>query len=175
MNELRIAQFFSLGATKIDSNGRPLKVPDGNGNLIDLKTWHHYQNYFVGQDKVYSGTTYRFAPFQADGAMASLNGENDQLQVLFPNTEYALRLVEEGNGNRLSELTLTTIWLNSLDEFTSLSHADFYIGIGASYSDTTIELRFRSAIDSVGSAFPARTLTRDLVGPLPLNAELSLR
>lgn len=155
MNELRIAQFFGL------------KTSSG--------TQHNYQNYFVGESKDYGGVSYAFVPFQADGAMASLNGENDQLQVLFPNTEIALRLVEEGNGNRLSELTLTTVWLNSADGFTSLQNQDFYIGIGASYSDTTIELRFRSAIDSVGAGFPSRTLTRDLVGPLPLNAELSLR
>ena len=37
------------------------------------------------------------------------------------------------------------------------------------------ELRFRSAIDSVGSTFPGRSFTRDMVGPLPLNSELYLR
>ena len=49
------------------------------------------------------------------------------------------------------------------------------MGIGASYSDTTIELRYRTAMDSVGATFPGRTLTRSLVGPLPLNAELVLQ
>lgn len=154
MDEIRIAQYFRLQAA---------------GGVL-----HLYQNYFVGESSTYGSEPYLFAPFRADGAMASLNGENDQLQVLFPNTEYALRLVEEANGNRLSELTFTTAWLNASGAIT-ISHADYYIGIGASYSDTTLELRFRSAIDSVGSAFPARTLTRSLVGPLPLNAELYLR
>jgi hypothetical protein len=49
------------------------------------------------------------------------------------------------------------------------------VGIGASVSETTIELRYRSAIDSVISNFPSRTVTRQLVGPLPLNANISLR
>lgn len=154
MTEIRIAQYFKL--------------------VTSTNVTHRYQNYFVGQSSTFGGESYLFAAFQADGAMASLNGENNQLQVLFPHTEFALRLVEGGNGNRLSELTLTTAWLNSSGSITT-TNADFYIGIGASFSDTTIELRFRSAIDSVGSSFPARTLSRDLVGPLPLNAELSLR
>ena len=103
-----------------------------------------------------------------------MNGDNENLRILFPNIEVALRLVEQANGNRLSELTFVTAWLNASEEIIT-PMVDYYIGIGASYSDTTIELRFRSAVDSVGSAFPARTLTRDLVGPLPLNSELYLR
>lgn len=154
MTEIRIAQYFRL----LTSNG----------------VVHRYQNYYVGESKTLGGEPYLFAPFRVDGAVAALNGDNEQLQALFPNTEYALRLVEGGDGNRLSELQLTTAWLNGLDEIATL-YTDNYIGIGASFSDTTIELRFRSAIDSVGSAFPARTLSRELVGPLPLNAELSLR
>jgi hypothetical protein len=81
---------------------------------------------------------------------------------------------ERGDGNRLSELELTTAWLNAAGTITN-TVTDYYIGLGASFSDTTIELRFRSAVDSVGSTFPGRTMTRDLVGPLPLNSELYLR
>ena len=154
MTEIRIAQYLELTTT--------------NG------TTHRYQNYFVGQSSTLLSATYAFAPFQADGALASLNGDNETLRILFPNIEVALRLVEQGDGNRLSELTLTTAWLNANDQILT-TLPDYYIGIGASYSDTTIELRFRSAMDSIGSAFPARTLTRELVGPLPLNSELYLR
>jgi hypothetical protein len=154
MATLKIAQYFKLTT----SNGTVLR----------------YQNYFVGQSSSYLSESYSFAPFRAEGALATLNGDNQQLQVLFPNVEYALRLVEQGNGNRLSELQLTTAWLNGSDQI-STTLSDYYLGIGASFSETTIELRFRSAIDSVGSQFPGRTLTRDLVGPLPLNADLYLR
>jgi hypothetical protein len=154
MAEIRIAQYF--------------KLTTATGIV------HRYQNYFVGDTSNYLSEAYSFVPFRAEGAMATLNGENQTLQVLFPNVELALRLLEQGNGNRLSELELTTAWLNASGQIqTALT--DYYIGIGSSYSDTTVELRFRSAIDSVGSAFPARTLTRDLVGPLPLNSELFLR
>ena len=154
MNTLKIVQYFKL----VTAQGRT----------------HRFQNYFVGSTSTLLGETYDFAPFRADGALASLTGENQQFQVLFPNLEYALRLVEEANGNRLSQLTFSTAWLDGNDQI-DRPVTDYYLGIGASFSDTTIELRFRSAIDSVGSQFPGRTLTRDLVGPLPLNAELYLR
>jgi hypothetical protein len=154
MSEIRIAQYFKLATA---------------GGVI-----HRYQNYFVGASSTYLSESYSFAPFQASGALATLNGDNETLQVLFPNLEVVLRLVEQANGNRLSTLAFTTAWLNASDQIlTPLT--DYYIGIGASFSETTVELRFRSAIDSVGSAFPARTLTRENVGPLPLNSELYLR
>jgi hypothetical protein len=153
MTEIRIAQYLKLAST-----AQTLR----------------YQNYFVGQASTFLSETYDFAPFRAEGALASLNGDNENLRILFPNVEVALRLLEQANGNRLSELTFTTAWLNANEQVIN-TVTDYYIGIGASYSETTIELRFRSAVDSVGSAFPARTLTRDLVGPLPLNSELYLR
>jgi hypothetical protein len=153
MAEIRIAQYFKLVTTS-----QTLR----------------YQNYFVGAASTYLSESYDFAPFRAEGALASLNGDNENLRILFPNIEVALRLVEQANGNRLSELTFVTSWLNASEQVIT-TVTDYYIGIGASYNDTTIELRFRSAVDSVGSAFPARTLTRDLVGPLPLNSELYLQ
>lgn len=151
---IRIAQFFRLTT----SAGRV----------------HRFQNYFIGESRSYLGQSYEFAPFQADGALASLNGENQQLRILFPSQEVVIRLVEEGDGNRMSELELTTAWLSGSDQIVT-TYQDFYVGIGATYNDDTVELRFRSAMDSVGAGFPARTLTSDNVGILPLNADLALQ
>lgn len=154
MSTIRICQFLKL------------RTADG--------VTHRYQNYFVGENASLQSESYAFAPFRADGSLAALNGENQQLQVLFPHIDYALVLVERGNGNRLSELELATAWLNASGSIVN-TVTDYYIGLGASFNDSTIELRFRSAVDSVGSTFPARSFTRDLVGPLPLNSELYLR
>jgi hypothetical protein len=148
-----------------------------------------FQNFFYNASSSNSiaipGTDsplYAFAPFSVQGATAQLNGENNILQVLFPFTTFGVRLVEEANGNRLSSMEMKTIWLETnssgnapSDYIASAQYTDFYTGIGASFSDTTIELRFKSAMDSVNANFPARTLTRDNVGRLPLNADLSLQ
>ena len=156
MTEVRLAQYFYL----VTSTG----------------TRHRYQNFFVSEPRILDGARFDFAPFRAEGSTANLNGDNDMVRVLFPNVEFAIRLVEQGDGNRLSELTLTTQWLTAdLAPALGRTYRERYVGIGASYSDTTIELRYRTAMDSVGATFPGRTLTRGLVGPLPLNAELVLQ
>jgi hypothetical protein len=163
MTEVRLAQYFYL--------------------VTSAGTQHRYQNFFVNAKPLVElleedGKTHRynFAPFRAEGSTANLNGDNGMLRVLFPNVEFAIRLVEQGDGNRLSELTLTTQWLTAdLTPALGRTYRERYVGIGASYSDTTIELRYRTAMDSVGASFPSRTLTRSLVGPLPLNAELVLQ
>ena len=156
MSEIRLAQWFNL---KVDKEREPR---------------HRYQNFFVQESRVLNSARYEFAPFTVEGSIANLGGDNGLLRVLFPNAEFALVLVEQGKGNRLSELTLTTQWLNAALN-PSRSYEERYVGIGAGFSDTTIELRFRTAMDSVGAQFPARTLTRGLVGPLPLNAQLVLQ
>ena len=153
MSEIRICNFFDLSTT----TGKQ----------------HYYQNYFIAESKSFLGQPYAFAPFQADGALANLNGDNQQLRVLFPAQELVIRLVEEGDGNRLSVLRLTTAWVTAAVAI-STTFTDYFIGTGSTFSDTAVELRFRSSMDSVGANFPARTLTADNVGVLPLNAELYL-
>lgn len=152
-------------------------------------TAKRFQNFFYNASSsnavAIPGTSsplYGFAPFSVQGATAQLNGENETLQVLFPFTTFGVRLVEEGDGNRLSAMELKTVWLETNASSTepssyivSAQYTEFYTGIGASFSDTTIELRFKSAMDSVNANFPARTFTRDNVGKLPLNADLNLR
>ena len=157
MTEIRLAQYFELTT---GANTRPN---------------HRYQNYFVGTSQLLNGVRYEFAPFRAEGSTANLNGDNSIVRVLFPAVEFAIRLVEQGDGNRLSRLTLTTQWLNAASAPSGITYSERYVGIGASFSETTIELRYRTAMDSVGATFPARTLTRGLVGPLPLNAQLVLQ
>jgi hypothetical protein len=154
-SEIRICNFFRLTTTA--------------GKV------HRFQNYFIGETKSFQGQNFSFQPFQADGALASLNGDNQQLRVLFPSQEVAIRLVEEGDGNRLSVLALTTLWTNATGALNGAQYTDFFVGIGATFNEETIELRFRSSMDSVGAGFPARTLSVDNVGVLPLDANLTLR
>ena len=116
-----------------------------------------------------------FAPFQVQGSVSSLGGDNSQIQILFPTTDYAIALVESGNGNRRSQLILTTNFVSAGHVVEGLISQEFYIGLGATFSENTIELRFNTAVDAVGSNFPAQQLNEDNVGILPLDSALSLR
>lgn len=161
-------------------------------NFLQLTTTngtvHYYQNFFHGGSDsrvAVPGTDtplYEFAPFRAEGSLASLNGENALLRVLFPHSEFTVALVENGDGNRLSRLTFKTVWLGNAESLvnydnysTIASYDEYYVGIGASFDDTTVELRFRSAMDSVGANFPRRTFNTTNAGILPVTAEVSFR
>jgi hypothetical protein len=148
-----------------------------------------FQNFFYASSSspliAVPGTSsplYAFAPFRVEGATAQLNGENETVQVLFPFTTFGVRLVEEGDGNRLSRMEIKTVWLENnkstsepADYLVSAQYTDFYIGVGASFSDTTIELRFKSAMDSVNANIPALSFTKQNTGILPLNSDINLR
>ena len=136
---------------------------------------HRYQNYFIGQSKSFGGESYAFAPFQIQGGIANLTGDNEQIQILFPAIEYAIRLVEEGDGNRLSRLTIYTRYVTSAGSIMDKTGYDNYlIGIGATFDESTIELRFRSALDGVTPNLPAMRLTEANAGILPLDSQLRL-
>jgi hypothetical protein len=179
MSTIRIVQYFELLAFTSEKAAKSFANSDDTDTITQGSApgtvIHRYQNYFVNQQKRFNGKLYGFVPFRAEGTVSNIGGDNNLLQVLFPNVEIAIRLVEQGNGNRLSRLKLTTEWLNENNERKREPYRERYLGIGASFSETTIELRFRSAMDSVGATFPARSLTRNLVGILPLNSDLRLQ
>jgi hypothetical protein len=183
MSTIRIVQYFELLAFTGSASTASSLAGSNQKDTITLGSepgtvFHRYQNYFVNETvrwpQASTGLFYAFAPFMVEGTISTLGGDNGMVQVLFPNVEVAVRLVQQGNGNRLSRLKLTTVWMNEALAPIKV-YEERYIGIGAAFSDTTIELRFRSAMDSVGSQFPARKLTRNLVGLLPLSADISLR
>ena len=159
-SEIRIVQFFDF--------------TDANGVLKSNE--RQFQNYFVGENKTVGGKTYGFAPFAVQGSTSNLNGDNEQVQILFPTTDYALFLVERAEGNRNSRLTLTTFTVSATGSISSnpLSQ-EFFIGLGATFNEDSIELRFNTAIDSVAANFPARRFNENNVGHLPLESALSLR
>lgn len=178
MSTIRIVQYFELVAFTTAEAARSLAARSDEDTIVLGREAgsiiHRYQNYYVNEQVRWANELYAFVPFRAEGTMSNLNGDNALMQVLFPNVEVAVRLVEQGNGNRLSRLTLTTAWINENNGVIK-SYSERFIGLGAAFSETTIELRFRSAMDSVGAQFPARSLSRSLVGILPLNAELFLQ
>lgn len=132
------------------------------------------QNYFAAQDFVYAGKTYIFCPFQVSGNMAALGGDSETLTCLFPNEDLVLSIVAGGDGNRNSELTLTNLWVNASGAPLPGAFPEFYIGSGATFSDTTMELRFRAAMDAVNAQIPNRILTSENVGILPLDSAIRL-
>ncbi len=155
---IRICQFIEI-------------TPAGKG-----KGTQRYQNYFIEEEKTRGGKNYIFVPFQIEGGVSSLNGDNEQIQLLFPATELVVRLVEEGDGNRKSTLTVHTHYITEQGVIADTNgFSNYFVGIGASFSEDTMELRFRSALDGVTPNLPGQTLTAQNAGILPLDSQLSFR
>lgn len=131
-----------------------------------------FQNYFVGRDYSWNGNTYVFSGFQIDGSQTS-GAENSQISILFPNTDVSLNLLEVLDGARLSQIRVDSVWYVNNTESQVIT--DYYTGVGSSFDETTIEVRCRSAIDSVVSGFPRRQLNDELVGILPQLNEIRLQ
>lgn len=136
---------------------------------------YRLQNYFIGQDYTYGGKTYKFVGFQLSGSLMSLGGDNPMTSLLMPNDKMALTIVNSHDGNRNSLMKVTQLWLSASNSPLPNPITEFYIGVGAADNDTTLELRFRSAIDSVISSFPRRVISAENVGVLPLDSQISLR
>jgi hypothetical protein len=193
ITEVGTTSFTSIGSSQntVGTVFIATQQGQGSGKAVPHLSIRRFQNFFYSEESsVIRGSSpvpsaqpsFLYAPFQVEGATAQLNGENETLQVLFPFSAFAVKLVEEGNGNRLSYLKLDTVWYESNSSGSSFSdyqemfgHSEVYIGVGASFSETTVELRFKSAMDSVNANFPAQSFTRENAGILPLSADISLR
>jgi hypothetical protein len=175
---LKIVQYFELTTYSSVQEARSLADVSQADSITQVGNTgaavHRYQNFFINQQIRRNGKQFNFAPFKTEGTSSSVGGDNTLVQVLFPNVDIVIRLLEQGNGNRLSRLELTTAWLNE-NNGESKSIAERFLGVGASFSETTVELRFKSAMDSVTGKFPARSLTRNLVGIVPLSSNLRLQ
>ena len=120
------------------------------------KGTQRYQNFFIKEVKTFS--------------------DNEQIQLLFPATEYVVRLVEYGEGNRKSTLAVHTRYITGQGAIVNKSgFSSYFVGIGASFSEDTMELRFRSALDGITPNLPGRTLTAQNAGILPLDSQLNFR
>ena len=161
--EIKIVQFFDFTGADTTQPFRELR----------------FQNYFVNTEiQIREGEGnkfFKFAPFQVQGISSSIGGDNSQIRILFPATRDAIQLVGLNDGNRNSRLELVTKSVNNDNRVADLLAKEFYIGLGASFSETTVELRFNTAVDAVASNFPAQRLSEENVGILPLDASLSLR
>jgi hypothetical protein len=110
MSTIRIVQYFDLLAFTSEKAARRFAAADDSdtitagGNPGEVR--HRYQNYFVNQQKRRCNRRFDFVPFRSEGTVSNIGGDNNLVQILFPNVEIGIRMVEQGNGNRLSRLTL---------------------------------------------------------------------
>lgn len=135
----------------------------------------HFQNYWIGENIAYSGTTYGFLPFAFSGTTVTKSGDNQPATIALPNNELARAWAQSAVvGQWLA--TCRTAILNP-DDRSAITLLSTYAAqiVSASWRESAIELQLASVLDAVGADVPRKKLTKQLVGSLPLTARVRVQ
>lgn len=132
-------------------------------------TYARWQNYYTNSAVIYSGGTWSWVPFDADGYTEGQTGDEGGVAITLPATADVVAQVEQAlRGAWLAEL--------SVYEFDTLEGNDApqtgqtliasYLGevVGAGGSFATVTLELGSSLSPIGAQVPPRTFTTRLVG-----------
>lgn len=127
-------------------------------NTLDLNG-QNYQNYDING----SG----FLPFAFSGAIVNRNGDNVSASLVFPNNElsrsWASTAVNQG------WLAVVAVIVNGTELYQYTGQVS-----SGSWDLQAVKLELNTILDSVGQDIPFRTLSEDLIGPLPTSSGVRL-
>lgn len=129
----------------------------------------------IGNELKLNGNTYQnhnlddasFLPFGFSGGMINRQGENITASLVFPNTALTRSWIHEAIDGK---------WVAKVRVFLLSPQKDLYSYVGqvtaGNWDDTRATLQLSSVLDAVDGDIPFRSLTADLVGPLPTSGSL---
>ncbi|MCE2835383.1 MAG: hypothetical protein LW834_12095 [Cyanobium sp. 49614_E6] len=111
-----------------------------------------------------------FLPFSFSGGVINRQGDNVTANLIFPNTALTRSWVRQAIDNQ---------WVAKVDVKLLEPSRQLYRYVGqvssGSWDETAAVLQLNTVLDAVGGDIPFRSLTADLVGPLPTTASLYMR
>lgn len=128
------------------------------GNTLTLNG-SFYQNHNL--------TGPNFLPFGFSGAVINRNGDNVSATLVFPNTEITRPWASEAISNRW----IAVVAVLRLNTGTTVYSYTGQVG-GGSWDETAVRLELNTILDAVGADVPFRSLSEDLVGPLPTSSNV---
>ena len=134
-----------------------------------------FQNSKPGEVIKYRGFNYPYLSFIYQGAAKSRNGDNLESALVMSSNAISMGYAAEAAQNR---------WNVRMDSC-SMNPQTFAVGrtlttenwiaASMSYDTSTVEVLLSSSIDAVGASAPTRSLTRDMVGALPVTGSVQNR
>jgi len=119
----------------------------------------NYQNYDL------NGSS--FLPFAFSGAVINRNGDNITATLVFPSNSLSRSWATEA---------ALGIWIATVDVKIIDQNRTLYSYVGqvssAGWDEETVKLELSTVLDAVGADIPFRSLSSDLVGPLPTSANV---
>ena len=157
---------------------------------------YHFQNFFIGKEIAHSSqeerdkgkadevapktSIYEFAPFGFSGVTVNRTGDGLDATLVFPNNKisrnWALEAIEDAWLMRVDVLII-----EDPDPETGLAVQNTivhtYTGqvTGGQWDNTSVNLELSSVLDAVGTDVPRRSLTKRIVGNLPISNNVRLQ
>jgi len=145
------------------------------GILLELRagsaTRYRFQNYKVASDVNYEGQTYLFAPFSFSGAVSNLSGDNLDAAIVFPST----RIVRTWASEALVNQWVGKVSVLLLEDDSQVARIMYsYVGVIAQggWSSESVELSLNTIVDAVRGEIPGRRMNGQLVGNIPITANI---
>lgn len=130
-----------------------------------------YHNSMPGTQLAYQGITYSYLSFVYQGAAKNRTGDNLEAQLMVSVNEISSGIAAEAVNNRWHVRVYSAV-LRDNGAVSRVLTIEDWIAASLSYDSQVMEIILSSGIDAVGANAPTRVLTRDLVGSLPVTANI---
>jgi len=154
--------------------GHALRInPDGTERF-------RFQNFFIGEEITHFGSSYQFAPFGFSGVTINRTGDGLEAVLVFPNNDvcrgWAIKAI-----NASWTMHVDILIIQDPDPETGLAVQNEIINTytgqvtGGQWDNTSLNLELSSVLDAVGTDVPRRSLTKRIVGNLPVSNNVRLQ
>lgn len=156
--------------------GQVVKIKSFTAGNKALTTLFKFQNFFINEEMTYGSDKYSFVPFGFSGVTVNRTGDGLEASLVFPNNQLTRGWgVTSIRDNYVVEVNVLIIDSDNVAGVHSLVHS--YTGqvVGGQWDNVSLNLLLSSVLDSVGTDVPRRSLTRPLVGNLPISSNVRLQ
>ena len=150
--------------------GHALRITQGRN------TEYRFQNFFINQQITHQSDNYTFVPFGFSGVTVNRTGDGLEATVVFPNNEVSRAWgVNAINQNWVMEVDVLIIDDDAKDGPHQTVHS--YTGqvVGGQWDEVSLNLQLSTVLDAVGTDVPRRSLTKELIGNLPIANNVRLQ
>ena len=150
--------------------GHALRITQGRN------TEYRFQNFFINQQITHESDNYTFVPFGFSGVTVNRTGDGLEATVVFPNNEVSRAWgVNAINQNWVMEVDVLIIDDDAKDGPHQTVHS--YTGqvVGGQWDEVSLNLQLSTVLDAVGTDVPRRSLTKELIGNLPIANNVRLQ
>ena len=150
--------------------GHALRIKQGEN------TQYRFQNFFINQQITHQSANYTFVPFGFSGVTVNRTGDGLEATVVFPNNELSRAWgVNAINQNWVMEVDVLIIDDDAKDGPHNIVHS--YTGqvVGGQWDEVSLNLQLSTVLDAVGTDVPRRSLTKELMGNLPIANNVRLQ